>query len=342
MRGKTAVLALLAATACVFVATSGNGERVALANLPAPEPLEPVTNCHFDRTTGATNCHSSRLYFNGCSTPGCTSITGVQQNPSAQHLSQAQLYSAQQARAFGLGPTAGTDGQIEDTVTLGDELPAPPGSEPAMPAPTDTHAVLYFPTHFDETNAPARAVQEAGGVTNLQEQVAQLAQALSSNTVSLQRMLNKQSNMAGDWGDISTGFPRMLDKQSNMAGDWGDISQRAKALHAEPRTFRAAPGHLLAAPGSFGPMGLAGPFGPMGLAGPSGERGPPGTMGMQGDSGNRGINIQAQQMRQYPEGYGIPDVPYVPVRQPGEAVDGRPFENGGTLGEWQASQAVEA
>lgn len=171
MRGKTAVLALLAATACVFVATSGNGERVALANLPAPEPLEPVTNCHFDRTTGATNCHSSRLYFNGCSTPGCTSITGVQQNPSAQHLSQAQLYSAQQARAFGLGPTAGTDGQIEDTVTLGDELPAPPGSEPAMPAPTDTHAVLYFPTHFDETNAPARAVQEAGGVTNLQEQV---------------------------------------------------------------------------------------------------------------------------------------------------------------------------
>lgn len=318
MGGKLAVLTAtvcLAATVCLLAGTGGDSRRVSLATLPSPQPLEPVSNCNFDPTTGTTNCQSSRLYFNGCSTPGCTSITGVQQNPAAQTYSGKQLYTAQQAAAYGLDYTAGTDGQIEDTITLGDALPSPPGSQPAPPEPTDTHAVLYFPTHFDENNVPARAVREAGGVTNLQEQVAQLAQALSSNTVSLQRL---------------------MDKQSNMAGDWQDITARARALHAV--------------------RGPRGPPGPMGLNGPPGERGPPGTMGQQGEPGNGGITIQgpagqmgpagppgesaaqimaqSQQMRQYPEGYGVPDVPHQAAARPGDRPDGRRYENGPSLGEF--------
>jgi hypothetical protein len=70
-------------------------------------------------------------------------------------------------QAYGLDNTVGLDGHIEDSITLGKSLPplpaAPPAEEPSV--------VLYFPTHFDPATAPPDAVQQAGGVDNLEEQV---------------------------------------------------------------------------------------------------------------------------------------------------------------------------
>ena len=66
------------------------------ALLANPEPLEPVSNCVFDPVLGATHCHTGRLYFNGCSTPGCTTVTGVQEQPYAQTYSGNKLYTEEQ------------------------------------------------------------------------------------------------------------------------------------------------------------------------------------------------------------------------------------------------------
>jgi len=254
-----------------------DGQSVELAQLSQPDELEPVTNCRFDPKLGTTNCHSSRLYFNGCSDPGCTTLTGVQQEPYAQAYSGRVMYTAQQAKLRGVDPSEGKDGHIEDTVTLGEMYPGVSGANSAEPAPADaepasfepdtsqadedSNAVLYFPTKFNPATAPEEAIQEAGGVSQLEENVAQLAEALSSNTLSLQRLLNKQKEMSGDWGDIQA---------------------RSKQLHA----VRGPPG---------GP-------GPVGLRGPAGERGPEGTVGPPGSPGPPGRSIEGPAGFPGPEG----------------------------------------
>jgi len=292
--------------------------RPELKSLAKAEPLEPVGNCHFDPVLGTTNCHSSRLYFNGCTSAGCTGVTGVQEQPHAQTYSGNMMYTQQQQQILGLDSSEGRDGQIVDRETLGtigEDMPAPdtdgtatlgetlPSSAPS-PAPLAfdrRNAVLYFPTHFKPESAPQEAVQQAGGVSNLQEKIASLAEALSSNTMSLQRM---------------------LDKQKDMNADWSQIDARAKMLHAV--------------------RGPRGPPGTQGLQGPSGERGPPGTRGPPGFQGEHGEELRGPQgppgmegevvpitpeaqsdadqtLRMYPEGYGVPTAVYESGRedQPG-------------------------
>lgn len=276
-----------------------------LKSLASAEPLEPVGNCHFDPVLGTTNCHSSRLYFNGCTAPGCTGVTGVQEQPHAQTYSGNMMYTQQQQQMLGIDSSEGKDGQITDLQTLGstgEDMSAPdtagtstmgetfPSSAPAPvpPAFDRRNAVLYFPTHFTPETAPKEAIEQAGGVSNLQEKIASLAEALSSNTMSLQRM---------------------LDKQKNMNTDWLQIEARSKMLHAV--------------------RGPRGPPGAQGLQGPSGERGPPGSRGPPGFHGERGEKLrgpqgppgmegevvplmqdakseQEQNLRMYPEGFGVP------------------------------------
>jgi hypothetical protein len=280
--------------------------RLDLTSLPTAEPLEPVGNCRFDPVLGTTNCHSSRLYFNGCVTPGCTGVTGVQVQPHAQHYSGNMMYTKEQQQALAIDSSAGTDGQIRDVQTLasaGEDMPMPdtvgtttmaeafPTSAPAPapPAFDRRDAVLYFPTHFTPETAPKEAIEQAGGVSNLQEKIASLAEALSSNTMSLQRM---------------------LDKQRNMNADWSQIQARAKMLHAV--------------------RGPRGPPGQQGLQGPSGERGPPGTGGPPGFEGRKGEELEGpqgppgaegelvsvmsqeagQNLHMFPEGIGVPTAVY--------------------------------
>jgi hypothetical protein len=59
---------------------------------------EPVSSCVFDPVQGVTNCNSGSLYFSGCTSPGCTSVTGVQESPNAQSFSNKALYSGEQAK----------------------------------------------------------------------------------------------------------------------------------------------------------------------------------------------------------------------------------------------------
>mmetsp|Transcript_6920 Transcript_6920/g.16076 ORF Transcript_6920/g.16076 Transcript_6920/m.16076 type:complete len:510 (+) Transcript_6920:230-1759(+) len=271
MRTKVAAGLSLALFAVVAVTWAGMesrraASRLVLAQLDSPQPLEPVDNCVFDPTLGTTNCNSARLYFSGCSTPGCTSVTGVQQQPHALDYSHNVMYSKDQAQVLGVDPSAGHDGQIFDTVTLGEELP---DVQPELKEPEDENnsdkAVLYFPTHFDVSTAPEWAIKAAGGVTNLEENVASLAEALSANTVGLQRM---------------------LEKQSNMRKDWAMLKRRSKLLHAV--------------------RGPRGPPGSLGLAGPAGERGPPGTMGPPGFQGQGGKGIDGPPGPMGPEGPIVP------------------------------------
>ena len=97
--------------------------REMLKSLAVATPLEPVSNCHFDPALGTTNCHSSRLYFNGCMTPGCTGVTGVQEQRHAQAYSGNVLYSRRQADAYGIDSSEGKDGQISDVRTLASSGP---------------------------------------------------------------------------------------------------------------------------------------------------------------------------------------------------------------------------
>eukprot|EP00960_Hanusia_phi_P069566 767125-Hanusia_phi.AAC.2 len=218
-------LALCTLVAAIATLSSWSSRPSVLDTLDHPEPLEPVSNCVFDSTLGTTHCHSGRLYFNGCTTPGCTSVTGVQQQEYAQEYSGNKLYTDSQAKTLGVNPGEGRDGQIYDTVTLGEMFHHPPDSTEQYDDPSS--AVLYFPTHFDPRTAPSQEVKRAGGIGNLEENVAALAEALSSNTISLQRL---------------------LDKQRYMKQDWKSIAVRAKGLHAV-RGPRGAPGE----------MGLPGP-----------------------------------------------------------------------------------
>jgi len=229
-----------------------------LETLDHPEPLEPVSNCVFDPTLGTTHCHSGRLYFNGCTTPGCTSVTGVQQQEYSQEYSGKQMYTRQQAKTLGVDPSEGRDGQIYDTVTLGEMFHHPQAAEERYDDPSS--AVLYFPTHFDPRTAPPEEVKRAGGIGNLEENVAALAEALSSNTISLQRL---------------------LDKQRYMKQDWKSVTVRAKGLHAV-RGPRGPPG-LMGLPGPAGERGVPGTMGPPGFPGLPGENveGPPGPPGAE-------------------------------------------------------------
>jgi hypothetical protein len=122
--------------------------------------------------------------------------------------------------------------------------------------------VLYFPTSFDPSTAPPDAVKQAGGIDNLMDQVGQLAQALSSNTVSLQRLTNEQQR---------------------LDGDWKYVKDRASNLHARvgPRGRDGPPGM----PGIQGPRGETGTVGPIGWPGKPGLslQGPVGRRGRQGD-----------------------------------------------------------
>jgi hypothetical protein len=70
-------------------------------------------------------------------------------------------------QAFNHDNTQGLDGHIEDEITLGKSLPP----LPAAPPPEEPSVVLYFPTKFDPATAPPDAVQQAGGMDNLMEQV---------------------------------------------------------------------------------------------------------------------------------------------------------------------------
>ena len=122
--------------------------------------------------------------------------------------------------------------------------------------------MLYFPTSFDPSTAPPDAVKQAGGIDNLMDQVGQLAQALSSNTVSLQRLTNEQQR---------------------LDGDWKYVKDRASNLHARvgPRGRDGPPGM----PGIQGPRGETGTVGPIGWPGKPGLslQGPVGRQGRQGD-----------------------------------------------------------
>jgi len=283
--------------------------RFELKALASAETLEPVGNCQFDPVLGTTNCHSSRLYFNGCTAAGCTRVTGVQEQPHAQRYSGNALYTQQQQQILGIDSSEGKDGQIMDVQTLGstgEDMPVPdeagtatmgesfPSSAPAAlpPAFDRRNAVLYFPTHFTAETAPQEAVVQAGGVSNLQEKISSLAEALSSNTMSLQRM---------------------LDAQKNMNTDWSQIDARAKMLHAV-RGPRGPPG----AQGLQGPSGARGPIGtrgPPGFMGERGEelRGPHGPPGMEGDVVPLvpgATSEDEQNLRLYPEGFGIPTAVY--------------------------------
>lgn len=310
MKGAVAVSAATLAAAGLLLVLVGERSavpRFELKSLAKAEPLEPVGNCHFDPVLGTTNCHSSRLYFNGCAASGCTGVTGVQEQPHAQKYSGNSLYTQQQQQMLGIDSSLGQDGQIMDVQTLGstgEDMPVPDteGTEtlgesyqssapaPAPPAFDRRNAVLYFPTHFQAETAPQEAIQQAGGVSNLQEKIASLAEALSSNTMSLQRM---------------------LDKQKNMHADWTQIQAQAKMLHAV-RGPRGPPGQ----PGLQGPSGERGPtgtLGPPGFPGKRGEelRGPQGPPGMEGDvvpivpeGAQSKVLISPEGM--YPEGFGVP------------------------------------
>ena len=296
-RGAASAIAATLLGACLLALSLAPRprRREMLKSLAVATPLEPVSNCHFDPALGTTNCHSSRLYFNGCMTPGCTGVTGVQEQRHAQAYSGNVLYSRRQADAYGIDSSEGKDGQISDvrtlassgegmpaaetpeergeeepavsnagTATLGEQFPEQ-DSAPAPPAFDRTNAVLYFPTHFEPGSAPQRAVKEAGGVSNLQEKISSLAEALSSNTMSLQRL---------------------LDKQQNLNADWSQIDARAKMLHAV--------------------RGPRGPPGERGLPGPPGERGPTGTMGPPGFPGPPGLSLRGPQGLPGGEGDVIP------------------------------------
>jgi len=317
-RGFTGAIAA-AATLCVcavcVLSLALVAERAApparfeLKTLASAEPLEPVGNCHFDPVLGTTNCHSSRLYFNGCTAPGCTVVTGVQEQPHAQMYSGKAMYTQQQQQMFDIDSSQGKDGQIMDVQTLGstgEDMPVPDeagtatlgesfqSSAPAAlpPAFDRRNAVLYFPTHFTAETAPQEAIQQAGGVSNLQENISSLAEALSSNTMSLQRI---------------------LDAQKNMNTDWSQIDARAKMLHAV-RGPRGPPGQQ----GLEGPSGQRGPIGtrgPPGFEGERGEelRGPQGPPGMEGDVVPlmpEATSEAEQNLRMYPEGFGVPTAVY--------------------------------
>jgi hypothetical protein len=314
----------------VLAGERGDAPRFEMKSLATAEPLEPVGNCHFDPVLGTTNCQSSRLYFNGCTAAGCTGVTGVQEQPHAQTYSGNAMYTQQQQQMLGIDSSLGKDGQISDVQALGstgEDMPVPDtvGTEtlgesyqssapaPAPPAFDRRNAVLYFPTHFKPETAPQEAIQQAGGVSNLQEKIASLAEALSSNTMSLQRM---------------------LDKQKNMNADWSQIHAQAKMLHAV-RGPRGPPGPQ----GLQGPSGERGPtgtLGPPGFPGERGEelRGPQGPPGMEGDvvpvvqkpaapapaaKGSRAtkgapkgaqskvlMSPEGNPLSMYPEGFGVP------------------------------------
>ena len=299
--------------------------RDALKSLTSAQPLEPVSNCRFDPALGTTSCHSSRLYFNGCMTSGCTSVTGVQEQSHAQDYSGNMMYTKQQQQMLGVDSSEGQDGQISDvqtlgssgegmpavedgeeetapdtagTVTLGERYPAQE-DHPVAPTFDRRDAVLFFPTRFATDSAPKAAVQAAGGVSNLQEKIASLAEALSSNTMSLQRM---------------------LDKQKSMNADWAQIDARAKMLHAV-RGPRGPPGPQ-GLQGPSGERGAPGTPGPPGFQGPAGRevRGPRGPPGPEGDvvpltGGVKGLEEgdEGSTLRMYPEGFGAP----MPTRESG-------------------------
>lgn len=328
-RAAVLQLSLFAVVAIVWLgAEARHRSQVVLAQLDSPQPLEPVDNCVFDPSLGTTNCDSARLYFNGCSTPGCTSVTGVQQQPHALDFSHNIMYSKAQAQVLGVNPAEGRDGQIEDTVTLGKELP---DVQPELKEPEDDDsakkAVLYFPTHFESTTAPEWAIKAVGGTTNLEEKVAALAEALSANTIGLQRM---------------------LEKEAGMRKDWAMLKRRASLLHAI--------------------RGPRGPPGPDGMAGPAGERGPEGTEGPPGFWGSPGKGLEGPQGPQGPEGPVVPAGALPPEDSRGATLQvghqlaplyrddkgegyGAPFpyqepagyqargtQAGPTLGEWQAAK----
>jgi len=299
--------ATLAAASLLLLAL---GERAAaprleLRSLATAQPLEPVGNCRFDPVLGTTNCHSSRLYFNGCTAAGCTGVTGVQEQPHAQTYSGNAMYTQQQQQMLGIDSSEGKDGQISDVQTLGstgEGMPEPDtegtatlgeafkssAPAPAPPAFDRRNAVLYFPTHFKPETAPQEAIEQAGGVSNLQEKIASLSEALSSNTMSLQRM---------------------LDKQKNMNTDWSQIQAQAKMLHAV-RGPRGPPGPQ-GLEGPSGERGSTGPRGPPGFPGERGEelRGPQGPPGMEGEVVPLVPDAQStaeQNLRMYPEGFGVP------------------------------------
>ena len=302
-RGAASAIAATLLGACLLALSLAPRprRREMLKSLAVATPLEPVSNCRFDPALGTTNCHSSRLYFNGCMTPGCTGVTGVQEQRHAQAYSGNVLYSRRQAVAYGIDSSEGKDGQISDvrtlassdagTATLGEQFPEQ-DSAPAPPAFDRTNAVLYFPTHFEPGSAPQRAVKEAGGVSNLQEKISSLAEALSSNTMSLQRL---------------------LDKQQNLNADWSQIDARAKMLHAV-RGPRGPPGER-GLPGPPGDRGPTGTMGPPGFPGPPGLslRGPQGVPGGEGDVIPVTEHTETGKHISTGEGFGIP----TPVRESG-------------------------
>lgn len=160
-------------------------------------------------------------------------------------------------QAFGIDNTAGQDGHLvvpDNMPTLGLSLPPlPPAPRAEQPS-----TVLYFPTHFDPSTAPPDAVAQAGGVDELENEVGQLAQALSSNTVSLQRLSHKQQQLNNDWVFIK-------DRSSHLRAEAGPRGRD----------------------GPQGMPGMQGPRGPTGTIGPMGLQGKPG-VGVEGPPGHRG------------------------------------------------------
>eukprot|EP00292_Cryptomonas_paramecium_P018443 CAMPEP_0113697768 /NCGR_PEP_ID=MMETSP0038_2-20120614/22321_1 /TAXON_ID=2898 /ORGANISM="Cryptomonas paramecium" /LENGTH=118 /DNA_ID=CAMNT_0000620823 /DNA_START=248 /DNA_END=600 /DNA_ORIENTATION=- /assembly_acc=CAM_ASM_000170 len=111
------------------------------------------------------------------------------------------MYTGDQAQAFGVDLSKANDGQIYDVVTLANPLKP----KPKVAAPPRA-VVLQFPTNFDVSTAPEDAVRAAGGISNLQTQISQLATALQSNTISLLRLRQQQGGLAKDWHAVKRRF----------------------------------------------------------------------------------------------------------------------------------------
>eukprot|EP00291_Cryptomonas_curvata_P017019 CAMPEP_0172169890 /NCGR_PEP_ID=MMETSP1050-20130122/10962_1 /TAXON_ID=233186 /ORGANISM="Cryptomonas curvata, Strain CCAP979/52" /LENGTH=219 /DNA_ID=CAMNT_0012841009 /DNA_START=72 /DNA_END=728 /DNA_ORIENTATION=- len=205
-RGSILSMAFLVVLSGGALLMTAGIKRISLL-LNQPEHLEPVSNCVFDPVLGATHCHTGRLYFNGCSTPGCTTVTGVQEQPYAQTYSGDKMYTGDQADAYGIDSSKGEDGHIIDSVTLANPMPYRP---PPLPKPSRRRpALLEFPNRFNLSTAPEEAVRAAGGISNLQAEVDQLATALSSNTFSLLRIRRQQAALQHDWEAVSDRFGRL-------------------------------------------------------------------------------------------------------------------------------------